>query len=77
MRQPIVRPRIMDADFISGEPNCSTMMTVTKTEKPRPMSFGSPLYQVSSLFPTMLNMGVGGGTYQTRGFGAPVLGHKA
>lgn len=41
--QPTARPRMMDADFISGEPNCSTTITVTKTLKPRPMSFGSPL----------------------------------
>lgn len=40
---PTARPRMIDADFMSGEPNCSTIMTVTKTLKPRPMSFGSPL----------------------------------
>lgn len=43
MVHPTARPSMMDADFISGEPNCSTIITETKTEKPRPMSFGSPL----------------------------------
>ena len=37
---------ITDADRISGEPRISTMTMVTKTLKPRPMSFGSPLYLV-------------------------------
>lgn len=41
---PTAKPKMIDADFMSGEPNCSTIMTVTKTLNPRPMSFGSPLW---------------------------------
>jgi hypothetical protein len=40
---PTARPKMIEADFMRGDPNCSTMMTVTKTLKPNPMSFGSPL----------------------------------
>lgn len=57
MAHPTARPRMMEADFISGEPNCSTMMTVTKTLKPRPMSFGSPLKMVSTLLNTYGGVG--------------------
>jgi hypothetical protein len=41
--QPTARPRTIEADFMSGEPKSSTTITVTKTLKPRPISFGSPL----------------------------------
>jgi len=44
MAHPTARPRMMEADFMRGEPNCSTMITETKTENPRPMSLGSPLW---------------------------------
>lgn len=43
MAQPTARPKTIEADFMSGEPKSSTMITVTKTLNPRPMSFGSPL----------------------------------
>ena len=40
--QPTPRPIKTAADFIKGEPNCSTTITLTKTLKPRPINFGSP-----------------------------------
>ncbi len=47
---PTAKPKIIEADFIKGDPNCSTMMTVTKTLKPRPISFGSPLpFKISKM----------------------------
>jgi len=69
---PTAKPRMIDADFMSGDPNCSTKMIDTKTEKPRPMSFGSPLITISSqsYFFTLR-------TYHARGFGAEMLGHNA
>jgi hypothetical protein len=65
---------MIEADFMSGDPNCSTTMTVTKTLKPSPMSFGSPL-ELELEYHTILQKI--NDTYQTSGLGAPVFGHKA
>jgi hypothetical protein len=40
--QPTPSPIKTAADFIMGEPNCSTIITLAKTLKPRPINFGSP-----------------------------------
>lgn len=75
MAQPTARPRMMDADFMRGEPNCSTMITVTKTLKPRPMSFGSPLGIISTH--SIIRSDKIWKAYHAKGFGAPIFGHSS
>ena len=73
---PTASPKTTDAERMSGDPKSSTMMIVTKTLNPRPMSFGSPLITRVS-FHLDRWWGWNDRTYQGSGFGAAVSGQSA
>ncbi len=81
-RHPTKRPMMTDADFMRGEPNCSTKTIDTNTVNPSPISFGSPLCAFFSLVSSRSSKRrtVEPGTwgpYHGRGLGAATLGHSA